>query len=61
MNGRLLAQRLLALFVAGWALFGFPLVPLWPGALGLFAVWAALIGVLAWWMERDAGADDEDG
>lgn len=55
MNGRLLAQRLLALFAAGWALFGFPLVPLWPGALGLFVVWAALIALLAWWMERPGG------
>jgi hypothetical protein len=56
------AQRLLALFVAGWLLFNFPLlslwdaeatlfgVPLFPAAL--FVVWALLIGVLAWVAER---------
>jgi len=60
----LLAQRLLALFIAGWVLFDFPLLGL---ALGrgpeatlfglprlpvvLFAAWAALIVLLAWWME----------
>ncbi len=61
----LLMQRLLALFVAGWLLFDFPLLGL---ALGsgpeatlfglprlpvlLFAGWAVLIGLLAWLMER---------
>ena len=58
----LLAQRLVALFLAGWLLFNFPLlglwvrdvtvlgVPLFPAAL--FALWALLIAVLAWWLER---------
>ncbi len=60
---RLLAPRLIALFVLGWALFSFPLIQLWDREaslfglpllpLGLFFVWAVLIGVLAWLMERD--------
>lgn len=67
----LLTQRLLALFVAGWVLFDFPLLGL---ALGggpeatlfglprlpvlLFAGWAVLIGLLAWLMERGASEAD---
>jgi len=66
------AQRLLALFVAGWALFDFPLLGL---ALGrgpeatifglprlpvlLFAAWSALIVALAWLMERRGLEPDE--
>jgi hypothetical protein len=58
----LFAQRLAAVFVAGWLLFSFPLlgvwdrdvtvwgVPLFPAAL--FVLWLGLIAVLAWWMER---------
>jgi hypothetical protein len=57
----LLAQRLLALFAAGWLLFDFPLLKVWladatvlglpllPAAL--FAAWAVLIGALAVLME----------
>lgn len=69
---RLLAERLLALALAGWLLFNFPLLTLaladgsdglllgWPRlALLLFAAWAGLIVALAWWMER-AGPDEED-
>ncbi|MBX9611310.1 MAG: hypothetical protein K2X51_06775 [Burkholderiales bacterium] len=56
------AQRLVALFAGGWLLFNFPLlalwdrdatvfgVPLFPAAL--FLLWAALIVVMAWLMER---------
>lgn len=56
------AQRLLALFVAGWLLFSFPLlgiwdrdatllgVPLFPAAL--FILWALVIAAIAWLMER---------
>lgn len=56
------AQRLVALFGAGWLLFNFPLlalwdrdttllgVPLFPAAL--FILWALLIAALAWLMER---------
>lgn len=45
MHGRLLAQRLLALFVAGWLLFDFPLLALWrDSALAVFVVWALVIG-----------------
>jgi hypothetical protein len=65
-------QRLLALFVAGWLLFDFPLLrvferdatwfglPLLPTAL--FVIWALLIAVLAWLMERggDRGGDVGD-
>lgn len=57
-------QVLLALFGAGMALFNFPLLivfdrdvtvlglPLLPVAL--FAIWAVLIGLLAWAIERRA-------
>ena len=67
----LLAQRLLALFLAGWVLLDFPLLksalgePAAPATLFglprlplvLFAVWALLIVLLACLMERD-DADD---
>ncbi|MBL8328602.1 MAG: hypothetical protein JNJ71_07095 [Rubrivivax sp.] len=47
------AQRLLALFAAGWLVFSSPLQRLWSGsALGLFLAWALLIAVLAFLMER---------
>ncbi|HEX5738628.1 MAG TPA: hypothetical protein VFY22_08965 [Hydrogenophaga sp.] len=58
------AQRLVALFLAGWALFNFPLLALWEHdtvvfglplfPLALFVVWALLIAVLAWVMEHSA-------
>ena len=65
------AQRLVALFMAGLALFNFPLLALWdrdamllglplfPAAL--FVVWALLIAALAWIVERspDTVADSE--
>jgi hypothetical protein len=72
MRRTLLVQRLLALFVAGWLLFDFPLLRLAlvdgsaaasPTLLGmprlpllLFVGWGLLIAVLAVWMER---AEDE--
>ncbi|HMN91631.1 MAG TPA: hypothetical protein PKC60_00230 [Hydrogenophaga sp.] len=56
------AQRLVALFVAGWFLFNFPLLALWDAdvrvlglplfPLALFVLWAALIAALAWVVER---------
>lgn len=56
------AQRLVALFGAGWVLFNFPLIALWDHDLrvfgwplfpfGLFLVWALLIAALAWVLER---------
>ncbi|MBL8344582.1 MAG: hypothetical protein JNN03_04005 [Rubrivivax sp.] len=69
----MLAQRLLALFVAGWALFDFPLLGLGLGSgpeatlfglprlpVLLFAGWAVLIGLLAWLMEgAETGAPQE--
>ena len=46
-------QRLLALFVAGWALFGFPLLQLWASKpVVVFGLWFAVIAALAWVMER---------
>lgn len=64
---RLAAQRLLALFVFGWLMFTFPLLGLWnvdasvfgipllPAAL--FGIWAVLIGLVAWTVERAEGMD----
>ncbi|MEO7160685.1 MAG: hypothetical protein ABIX00_09340 [Polaromonas sp.] len=66
----LAAQRLLALFASGWLLFNFPLLGLWdrnatlfgialfPAAL--FILWALLIAVLAWQMERPGQTDPDD-
>jgi hypothetical protein len=58
----LAAQRALALFVAGWLVFDFPLLEVWAGGgtlaglpllpAMLFALWIALIALLAWLMER---------
>lgn len=58
----LMAQRLVALFWAALALLNFPLLALWDHdtrwfglplfPLALFALWALLIGVLAWVVER---------
>lgn len=48
-----IVQRLLALFVAGWLVFDFPLAQLWvQQPLALFALWGAVIAALAWVMER---------
>jgi hypothetical protein len=62
-----MAQRLLALFAAGLLLLNFPLLALWDHALtvgglplfplALFVLWALLIGVLAFWMERGGEPD----
>lgn len=70
MNRTLLAQRLAALFVAGWLLMDFPLlrIALGEGAEGLpgglprlplllFGLWALVIVVLAVLMERGGDAD----
>jgi hypothetical protein len=67
-SASLLTQRLLALFIAGWALFDFPLLGLGLGSgpdatlfglprlpVLLFAGWAGLIVGLAWLMERRGG------
>jgi len=63
MTQGLKTQRLVALFVAGLALFNFPLLALWDhdaAVLGLplfpaalFGLWALMIAALAWVMERD--------
>ncbi|MBA4262970.1 MAG: hypothetical protein C0443_13370 [Comamonadaceae bacterium] len=61
----LITQRLVALFAAALALLNFPLLVLWdhdarvlglplfPAAL--FLIWALLIAVLAWVVERGPG------
>ncbi len=64
----LMAQRLVALFVAGWLLLSFPLLGLWNHdvfvaglplfPLALFVLWAVLIGLLAWTVERHSPADE---
>ena len=66
----LAAQRLLALFAGGWLLFNFPLlglwdqdatllgIPLFPAAL--FILWALLIALLAWLMERPGQIHQDD-
>ena len=66
----LAAQRLVALFFAGWALFNFPLLALWDHdarvfglplfPLALLVVWALLIAALAWVVERDTDASATD-
>lgn len=55
------SERLLALFILGWAALNFPLLALWDHqamlwgiplfSAGLFLIWAVLIIVLAWLME----------
>lgn len=59
------AQRLAAVFMAGWLLLDFPLLALWdsPATVfgvpllpaALFAMWGALIAAAGWLAER---ADD---
>lgn len=56
------AQRLVALFVAGWLALNFPLLALWDVdvrvlglplfPLALFVLWGLLIAALAWVVER---------
>ena len=58
---RLDAERLWALFIAGWLALNFPLIGLWNRGwtvlgipllpVALFAGWALLIAMLAWMME----------
>ena len=63
-------QRLLALFIAGWLLFNFPLLGLWDRdatlwgvplfPVGLFILWGLLIAMVAWWMERPDQTTQDD-
>jgi hypothetical protein len=63
--GRLLTQRLLALFAAGWLLLSFPLLKLWLAdsawlglpllPVALFAAWALVIALLALLLESRSG------
>ena len=46
-------HRLLALFVGAGLLFDFPLLQLWAASPALlFVLWALVIALLAWVMER---------
>ncbi len=55
------SERLVALFILGWALLNFPLLLLWDHEAtiiglplfpaGLFLIWAVLIIALAWLLE----------
>ncbi|MCB2018183.1 MAG: hypothetical protein KDF54_11860 [Hydrogenophaga sp.] len=66
----LVAQRLVALFIAGLVLFNFPLLALWDHdvqilglplfPLALFVIWALLIVALAWIVERGAAPDGKE-
>lgn len=65
MKESLATQRLVALFVVALLLFNFPLLALWDRdttvwgvplfPVALFLVWALLIALLAWIMERLPG------
>ena len=62
MSQGLAAQRLLALFAAGWLIFDFPLLSVWDRDATLFGIpvfpaalfiaWAALIAGVAWIVEH---------
>jgi hypothetical protein len=62
MGEGLTAQRLVALFCAGWMLLNFPLMGLWDAEVtvlgvplfpaAMFTLWALVIAALAWLMER---------
>lgn len=65
------AQRLVALFVLGWAMLSFPLLALWDHdvlvlglpmfPLALFGLWFLLIVAVAWVVERSPEpANDPD-
>ncbi|MBL8387784.1 MAG: hypothetical protein JNK17_06195 [Hydrogenophaga sp.] len=64
------AQRLVALFVAGLALFNFPLLALWDHdvrvlglplfPLAMFLIWGLLIAAVAWIVERSPEAPMPD-
>ncbi len=65
------AQRLVALFWSALALLNFPLLALWDHdlrwlglplfPLALFVLWALLIGVLAWVVERSHDPSGHEG
>lgn len=56
-------ERLVVLFILGWALLNFPLLLLWDHEAtvfglplfpaGLFLIWAGLIAALAWLLESN--------
>lgn len=70
MDKKLDAQRLGALFVAGWLLLNFPLLGLFDAPvsllgmpalwLALFLLWALLIAGTAWLVERAGLAQGDD-
>lgn len=70
MSNEVTSQRLVALFCSGWLLLNFPLLGLWDVRImvlglplfpvALFLLWAVLIAVLAWSMERHTSAPQDD-
>jgi hypothetical protein len=67
MNGSTISQRLVALFLLGLLLFGYPLVSLFSVPrllfgvpvlyLYLFGVWLAIIACAGWMLERWRSGD----
>ncbi len=66
MNRRLLTgERLVAVFLAGFVLFNYPLLSLFDRGVAVFGIpllyayvfvaWAGLIALMAWIIERRAG------
>ncbi|OGB30464.1 MAG: hypothetical protein A3F78_14790 [Burkholderiales bacterium RIFCSPLOWO2_12_FULL_61_40] len=70
MSNDVTSQRLVALFCLGWLLLNFPLLGLWDVRatvmglplfpVALFLLWAVLIAVLAWLMERRTHGPQDD-
>lgn len=66
----LTAQRLTALFAAGWLVLNFPLLGLWDVVasfwgipvlpLALFGLWAALIAAIAWLVDRPGQSVEDE-
>ena len=66
----LTAQRLIALFAAGWLVLNFPLLGLWDRVasfwglpvfpLALFGLWAVLIAGIAWLVDRPGHASEDE-
>ena len=56
------AQRLVAVFLGGWLIFNHDAsvagLPVFPAAL--FLLWAALIALLAWFMERPGSVQPDE-
>ncbi len=70
MTSSLTTQRLVALFCCGWLVLNFPLLGLWDVdttvfglpllPVALLVLWTLLIIALAWLMERQSVAGEDD-